>query len=476
MLNNKLKKYLTLIIILLGFFYSCFLGYNYINKYDVLKNVDGQIQNTYFFEKEGGTPSYWHEAYKIKKERENNLKNFISSGNKYEFEYLPSRLVYFYYALVGQKIKKKIANTNEEVFITNNYKFGLILIQNLFYLICLIYFYISLRVYFPNISIITLSSIFLFLSFEPTLNQWNRVLYSETIFFGLQILAISFLLSYNYKTPLKNVVLFGIILSLMYLQRSVSIYYFLIAFLYFYIFFKKKFIFNAIIIGLFYLSSHLFVGFQNLNRDGKIYFLPILAKEDLYGYFVPKILKYSENEMYVKSFQTRHDKINNFVKENNLVSEEFIDIDARQRIANNNFAESIEIIFKHPIGSLKEYLVSLTHYFLLKPNEIHFLQENNTTYNGHFYNSDKFKNEFIFKVIYSLCIYVISLIGLYYIFKKKKFKILFLLISSILYFSLPVAWHKQSSYLAPVLIYIAVFFGVGLNNLINYINKVKNVR
>ena len=189
MLNNKLKKYLTLIIILLGFFYSCFLGYNYINKYDVLKNVDGQIQNTYFFEKEGGTPSYWHEAYKIKKERENNLKNFISSGNKYEFEYLPSRLVYFYYALVGQKIKKKIANTNEEVFITNNYKFGLILIQNLFYLICLIYFYISLRVYFPNISIITLSSIFLFLSFEPTLNQWNRVLYSETIFFGLQILA-----------------------------------------------------------------------------------------------------------------------------------------------------------------------------------------------------------------------------------------------------------------------------------------------
>ena len=161
MLNNKTEKYLTLIIIILGFFYSCFIGYKNINKYDVLKNIDGKIQNTYFFEKEGGTPSHWHEADKILKQKKDN--SYLFSENKYEFNYLPPRLVYLYYNFINKDIKGKINKNNEEVFITSNNKFGLLLIFNLFYLICLINLYISLKKNFSNLNI--LSSLTIFFSY-----------------------------------------------------------------------------------------------------------------------------------------------------------------------------------------------------------------------------------------------------------------------------------------------------------------------
>ena len=96
MLNGKINNYLAYIIIFLGFSYSCFVGLKYLEKYDDYKNINGNIENTYFFEKEGGTPTFWEEASTIKEEIKN--KNFFSTGNKYEFKYLPSRLIYFYYA------------------------------------------------------------------------------------------------------------------------------------------------------------------------------------------------------------------------------------------------------------------------------------------------------------------------------------------------------------------------------------------
>ena len=69
------------------------------------------------------------------------------------------------------------------------------------------------------------------------------------------------------------------------------------------------------------LITHLFLGYGNYKRDGKFYLYPILAKEDLYGYFIPKILKHHNDEKFINNFQTRHDKVNNLIKINNLNSE-----------------------------------------------------------------------------------------------------------------------------------------------------------
>ena len=471
MLNEKINNYLAYLIIFLGFSYSCFIGFKYLEKYDVYKNINGNIENTYFFEKEGGTPTFWEEASKIKEEIKN--KSFFSTGNKYEFKYLPSRLIYFYYELVGDEIKTIDKNSNQKIFKKNNNKFGLIFIQNLLYSFSLIFLFYSFKKYFFNYKYFFFLSTLFFLSFEPTLNQWNRVLYSETIFFCLQLLTISLLISYNDKSSYKKTILIGIVLSLMYLQRTVSIYYLAIVVMYFYIFFRRKFNLNIAIILLIYLCTHLFIGYNNLKRDGKFYFYPIIAKEDMYGYFIPKILKYHQDDDFVNNFETRHDKINNYLKKNNLASESEIDIEKRINLSNENFLKSIDLISNYPFNSLKEYSISFSHFFLLKPNEVYFLFENKITYSGKFYLSKKFKDELPLKIFYSLMIYVICIIGFLYFMKKKDYKIIFLLVSSILYFSLPVVWHKQSSYLSPILIYLSIFFGSGLSQIFD---KVKFYR
>ena len=259
----------------------------------------------------------------------------------------------------------------------------------------------------------------------------------------------------------------------MYLQRTVSIYYFLIIFLYFYIFFRKKLLINFTIIALIYISTHLFVGYHNLKRDGKLYFLPILAKEDLYGYFIPKITKYNKDPEFEKKFITRHDKLYNFTKLNNLDSEKDINIKDRIEIADENFSESLSLIISYPIYSIKEYMISFSHYILLKPNEIYFLLENDNKYSGQFFLSKDFKSELPYKIVYSVFIYLISLMGILYFVKRKDFKTFYLLFGSILYFALPVVWHKQSSYLAPILIYISVFFGAGIFKINSFIKFIK---
>ena len=473
MIKNKIN-YLTFLIIFFGLFLSLFLSNSYIKKYDVVKKIDGQYVNTYFFQKEGGVPTFWEEAHKIKTEISD--KNFFCTGNKYETKYFPSRLIYLYYSLINKDIKSEFKNSNQVIFNTNNGKTGLTIIQNFLYSFCLVILFFTLKKNVPNINNIALFFVIFYLSFEPTINQWNRVLYSETIFFCLQLILLIILFSYKENSNYIKIFFLGMILSVMYLQRTISIYYFIIIFLYFFIFYKKKFLINNLIILIIYLITHLYIGYGNLNRDGKFYLYPILAKEDLYGYFIPKILKHHNDEKFIKNFQTRHDRVEILINKKNLNSESEIKINDRIDLANRNFIDSMNLILEYPFASIKEYLKSLIHYFLLKPNEIHFLFENNISYEGKFHLSKKFKNEIYSKLIYSIFIYSISHYGLFYLKKKGETKLIFLLVV-LLYFSVPVIWHKQSSYLAPILLYISIFFGVGINqffeklNLKRYVSK-----
>ncbi|AFS47276.1 hypothetical protein HIMB5_00005080 [alpha proteobacterium HIMB5] len=460
MMKNRFYTIYAFLIIFFGLIYSCLTAYNYIERYDVLKNVNENLTNTYFFKKEGGTPTFWYEANKIKEDIV--IKSFFASGNKYEFKYLPSRLVYLYYYLINEEIIIQDNLTKEKVFKTNNGKLGLIIIQNILYFFSLFYLYKTLHNKYSDQNIFAIYSILLFLSFEPTINQWNRVLYSESIFFSIQIITLSILIGYNKDSSYKEIIFIGVLLSLMYLQRTLSIYYFVFVVLYFYLFFKKKFIINILILLTIYSITHIYLGFCNYNRDGKFYFIPILAKEDMYGYFIPKIIKYHKDRDFVSKFETRHDKLNNFVYNNNLNSENEINIEDRLKIADQNFEESLNLIIDYPLASLKEYGYSILHYALLKPNELHYLFENNIKYKGKFYQSLEFQNEKILKIAYSIIVYIISIIGLLDLMINKEKKIIFILICSILYFSLPTVWHKQSSYLAPVLIYISFFFGFGV--------------
>ena len=468
-LSNLRDNKFIIFILLTGFFYSSFIGFDHIAKYDVNKINNNSTYNNYFFEKEGGTPSFWHEAHDISVTTKDD--SYFKSGHKYEFKYLPSKIIFIYYKIIGEDIKVFDKNFNQEVFKTNNKKFGLIIFQNFLYFISVFYLVLSLKQKHKNNYFIFIPLVF-FLSFEPTLNQWNRVTFSESIFFSLQLLTMSVLINYNYADYKKPIIL-GILISLMYLQRSISIYYFFVVFIYLLVFFRKKFLINFLIISLIYLSTHLFVGFHNFKRDGALYFLPIIQKEDLYGYFIPKIVKYNKDPDFSINFKPRHTTLSNFVKSNDLISEKDIDIKNRLIIAKNHMDIARSLILSYPTQSIKEYTKSLFHYLLLKPNEIYFLLENNIKYNGQFYLSKDFRAELPIKIAYSFFVYFVSFFGLLYFIRKKSFNILFILLSSIFYFATPVVWHAQSSYLAPILIYLSIFFSAGILNLTSVFRNIK---
>ena len=221
------------------------------------------------------------------------------------------------------------------------------------------------------------------------------------------------------------------------------------------------------------MFTHLFLGFHNLKKDGAFYSVPILQKEDLYGYFIPKIIKYNKDPLFTKNFVTRHESLDNFVVLNNLKSEQHIKINDRLSIANDNMGKAFRLISEYPIESFKEYLISCVHFFSLKPNEIHFLFENNISYNNNFYLSEKFQKEKLLKFFYSILIYLISFFGLLFFIINKLFHSLFILICSILYFSIPVVWHTQSSYLGSILIYLSIFFSAGLLQIRNMFKNKK---
>ena len=462
---NKKNIYFIYLIIILGFLYSCFVSFKYLKKYDVID--DKKLINSYFFAKEGGTPTFWHEAHDIKTNIKK--KGYFKSGYKYEFEYLPSKLIFFYYKIINEDIKVYDDTLKKEIFKINNTKFGLIIFQNLIYYFSVLYLFLNVKKLFSN-DLIFFISLILFICFEPTINQWNRVLYSETILFSIQLLIISILFNYK-KTNHTKALILGALISLMYLQRSVSIFYIFIIFFYFAIFFRKKFLTDFLIIIFLYLFTHLFLGFHNLKKDGEFYSVPILQKEDLYGYFIPKIIKYNKDPLFTKNFVTRHDSLTNFVELNNLKSEQNIKINDRLSIANVNMSKAFRLISEHPIESFKEYLISCAHFFLLKPNEIHFLFENNISYGGNFYLSEKFQKEKLLKFFYSILIYLISFFGLLFFIINKLFHSLFILVCSILYFSIPVVWHIQSSYLGPILIYLSIFFSAGLLQIRNMLKN-----
>ena len=100
--------------------------------------------------------------------------------------------------------------------------------------------------------------------------------------------------------------------------------------------------------------THLYLGYGNYKRDGKFYLYPILAKEDLYGYFIPKILKHHNDNKFIENFQTRHDRVNKLIKIKNLNSENEIEINDRIHLANKNFIDSLKLISQYPLLSIKE--------------------------------------------------------------------------------------------------------------------------
>ena len=130
--------------------------------------------------------------------------------------------------------------------------------------------------------------------------------------------------------------------------------------------------------------------------------------------------------------------------------------------AKENYLEAFKLILKKSI-----------HVTLLNP--FHIYSDHNFISGEKYYTTETHDKLVPVRIIYTLIIYIISLVGFYNLLKNKEYKLLSFLMISMIYFYGMVSWHGNTRYFVPVLIYLSFFFGFSFQNfrIKNIIRKLK---
>ena len=406
----------------------------------------------------GDIGDFWYEANQIDKEIQKG-KNYLETGGEYRRPYLPSRTFY----LFSSFFEKNLITESGNVFIGTE-KVLILIFQSLFYYSLLFVLYKSILKKIPRINS---QIIILFLACEPTIFQYHSSFWSESIYFSLQLIIIIFIFKNHHS--ILSLLLFGLILGIFYLQRSVSIFYILVIFLYYILFVKEKLIKYLFFTFAGFMTILMLLGFHNYKRAGHFYVTSTQAKDGFYVYLAPEILakKYNINsKLALKNLQTK--KII-WINENKLNIDKEID---RLRIYNYQQKVAFKTILDNPLISFKVIINKTLHFFVIDPiTHVYYFHRWNTD-NGDFYKSDLQKKWVLPRIIYSIFIYLICFMGVMSGYKKKEYKhILIYIFLSIIYFTAVQSWFGGTRYFAPILIYLSFLFSFGVTFLIKNCKK-----
>jgi len=458
------------IIIFLGFISSIILSNFYIIKYDKYRD-DG---NSHIMLKDE-TLYHWYQGAKIVEDVKKG-KNFFLSGNIVFTKPLHQRLVAIYSLISGQKLIDEW-EPNEKVSLGGKLPF--LIIQSLIYYLALIYLVSKISKIFQ---IENCFYIVFFLAFEHTIFQFHSSFWTESFYLTLQILLLGLLLNNSYKT-LDNF-LIGIVVGVLFLQRTVGAYYLIPIIIYFIFSYRRKSIKPIIASAIGYILIVFLIGIYNYKKTDVLYFVPLEGKYGAHNYFFVNVLaerdKISENEVLKKEVQ----KAYKWLKDNNIKLKNEPDLDKMASVLNlapffNNekdkikFFEymhnrSIEIFIESPLIAFKQAITGVVHYSVLNPTFIYYNYEHRGKgKKPALIKSQTHKRWIPYRIVYSLLIYFVCFFGLIYFFKQKKYQLLLLLILSILYYAIVAGWYGKTRLFAPNLIYLSFFFGNGIVFLIN---------
>ena len=442
------------LIVFFGLLINILISFYYIQNFDSYEKIDtdGEFRHNLI---KGINENHWLKAYKIKKET-NAGKNFFRSGETYDRNYLPSINFYIYSILSGDELYEK--QDNQIKITQSKKKFLFILFQAIFYSISLLFLANSINQKFSKKFILIFISI---LAFEPTINQWHSSFYSASIFISLQIFLIAFLLKNDLQK--KDFLFIGLILGLLFAQRSAAVFYYFVILFYF-IFFVKKDKFKKIgILSLSYLSVLFFIYAHNYLRSGLIYITPLDQRTALYHYLEPHILSPSSNINQIIETQLRmKESLDFWKKENNLNLDDEKDLliyyDEMKR-------RSLVSILNNPIKSSKIILKKIFHSGLLDPVHVYFFHT--TEYEGvnPYYGSKLHKSIVKYRLAYSFILYLIVIYGFFTSLKTLKKRDIFLIFFSYLYFLLILGWMGSTRYYAACLIFVMFFLSHGIESL-----------
>ena len=231
------------------------------------------------------------------------------------------------------------------------------------------------------------------------------------------------------------------------------------------------------------------VGFNNLKREGKFYILTGDAKIAVYYNIAEQIITKGENITPVE-FKIKEAKIAiNWLKKNSIEFDEnkiqgietsrypfktarIAIINPGDRVNYDLFyaQRSTDMLIDNFWETIKLFTKNSLHTLLLNP--FHIYSDHNFAKSEIYYNSDIHSKLIIPRVVYSILIYFICLFGFYALVKEKKYKLLFIIMISILYHYGTIFWHGNTRYFVPTLVYISFLFGYGFNCLLSTRNKI----
>ena len=207
------------IIFIFIFISSIFIANLVVDKFDKYEKSTDDKNNHSLIKSD--VHKFWVEADKIKKNFQED-KPIYDFGGVFWNSYLPPKFIAFFYIVTGEDLyTDKITSDNKRQVKSENKKIYFIYLQIFFYFFSIYLLYKCLNKKYNEIALITI----IILLIEPTINQYHYSFLSESIFFSLTIILLSQILkNSNSKMTAFNI---GLIVGIMYLQRSIAIFYFL---------------------------------------------------------------------------------------------------------------------------------------------------------------------------------------------------------------------------------------------------------
>lgn len=434
----------------------------------LLSSINNTKNNDYFFidqndEKihkiiKGDIDHYWSEADIIKKNVERD--GSITKMSRPLFRnYLYPKFIASYYLIIG----KDIRDINGDYKIAN-YKVGIPIIQSIFFFLCLLYFIKKIKKKFSNLQMILIT---LFLSLNPILSQYHSSYWTESFFLSFLLLLFANLIDLPKKN--FNFFLIGILIGLMYLQRSPIIFLFVPITIYFFFVFKFNAFKKSLIFILGYFLVLCLIGFESYKRTGTFYFTFFSQSNAHYNYVSHKLnakkLGVSEKE----SFSIKEKEKQKFITKNGININDEKDLLKIAKFEKIYFFDSLKgnLIF---YGSY--HLYKTLQSLVLTSNSVYYIADNKTQ----FWKTEKFKNKFKRDILISFFFYLICLIGLIQLYFSKNKDFNNIIIFTFLFISYNIAtlgWIGVPRYMVGNQILFSIFFCFGIEKIYNYLIKIK---
>ena len=284
-MNVKNKIY---VIILLGLFLSAILSFYYVSTYDAYEIYADLSKRHQMIKSDIG--KFWYFANELKKDFNTGI-NFFETGTEYRIPYLPEKTLYFLSSLINLELYNDSGNVS-----LDKKKVLILIFQAIFYYLSVLFFYKGIKNIYPDRAVLF---IICFLCFEPTLLLFHSSFWSESIFFSMQLIFLTLLIKNTNKFSINFIA--GILLGLLLLQRSVSMFYIFPVILYFIIVFKKQFVKPSVSLIIGYLIVVAFLGYHNLSRSGVFYVSPSQSKDGFYTYMLPSLVSKKQKISTVKA-------------------------------------------------------------------------------------------------------------------------------------------------------------------------------